>query len=251
MSFIALYIAKALLLPPLGLLLAAILALAGKRKSGGRVALICLILLLLLSLPAVVNRLALAWERFPPLARDAYAQVQPQALVVIGGGLLYGETEYPDGVTLHPRSLIRARYAAKLALALNLPVLASGGGSPEAPEISEAGLMAEMLENEYGVPQPWRETASRNTAENARFSYALLHELGIDRIVLVTQAYHMPRAELEFRKAGFRVVPAPTAFIGHQGPLSWADWVPSVSAWSNVFLLAHEAVGMFWYRLRY
>lgn len=251
MSFIALYIAKALFLPPMVLLWAAILALAGKRKSGGRVALICLILLLLLSLPVVVNRLALAWERFPPLAEDAYAAIQPQALVVIGGGLLYGEREYPDGVTLHPRSLIRARYAAKLALALNLPVLASGGGSPEFPEISEAALMAELLESEYGVPQPWRESASRNTAENARFSHALLHQLGIDSIVLVTQAYHMPRAELEFRKAGFRVVPAPTAFIGHPGPPGWADWLPSVSAWANVFLITHEAVGMFWYRLRY
>lgn len=53
----------------------------------------------------------------------------------------------------------------------------------------------------------WLESNSHNTAENAQFGRSLLLEYGINKIVLVTQAYHMPRAVNEFRKAGFDVLP--------------------------------------------
>ncbi|WP_026601988.1 YdcF family protein [Methylomonas sp. 11b] len=252
MSIVAIYVIKLLLLPPTSLAMLALAGLLlGKRKRGKNMAIVCLALLWLLSLPIVVKQWALLWERIPPLSADAVQPFKPQALVVIGGGIEYSAPEYPEQVTLHVRTLLRVRYAAKLAGELGLPILASGGGTLEPDDIPEAELMAQTLDNEFKTPVAWQEPRSSNTAENARFSRELLKQFGINKIVLVTQAYHMPRAALEFRKAGFEVLPAPTAFIGHAGETRLLDWLPSPSSWANSFLLAHEMIGMWWYRIRY
>lgn len=252
MATVIIYIVKLLLLPPVSLaLLAAAGLLFARRKWGRPLAITGVLVLWLLSLPVVVNQLALWWERVPPLSADALGHIQPQALVVIGGGLDYGAPEYPGGVTLHPRTLIRIRYAAKLAWELGLPIMVSGGGLNDPDEVAEADLMAAALDGEFKTPVAWLERGSVNTAENARFSHQLLSQYGIARIVLVTQAYHMPRAALEFRKAGFEVLPAPTAFIGQVGESRLLDWLPSPTAWTNSFLLFHEIVGKVWYRIRY
>ncbi len=245
---------KLLLLPPIGLL---ILLAAGlvcyKRKAGFSMAAVSLLLLFILSLPFVENKLAQYWERWPPVQADDLLQFMPQAIVVIGGGLEHAASEYKTDLTVNARTLLRLRYAAKLARETGLPVMVSGGKPVDMAEASEAQIMASVLIEEFGVPVAWQEVASRNTAENAQLSRNILREQGIDRIILVTQAYHMPRAESEFRKAGFRVLPAPTAFIGRgrAACFSLFDWIPSVRALEHVFLLSHESLGMVWYRLRY
>ncbi|WP_446808325.1 YdcF family protein [Methylomonas sp. 2BW1-5-20] len=252
MSIIAIYIIKLLLLPPASLVILALIGvLFSKRKWGKRMAIVCLTLLWLLSLPIVVNQLARLWERVPPLSVEDVREFKPEALVVIGGGLEYAAPEYSGQATLHVRTLLRVRYAAKLSWELGLPILVSGGGALDPEQSSEADVMAQTLDREFKTPVAWLERYSSNTAENARFSREVLNEFGIDKIVLVTQAYHMPRAALEFRKAGFEVLPAPTAFIGHEGESRVLDWLPSPTAWANSFLLAHEMIGMLWYRIRY
>lgn len=252
MSISIVYLIKLLLLPPGCLLIMALVGLwFRKRRYGLAVTGICLLLMLVLSLPAVTNLWANYWERVPPLSRQQVVEFKPEALVVIGGGVDKSAEEYQSPVTLGFRTLIRVRYAAKLAWELGLPILVSGGSVFDQNCASEASLMAEVLENEFKTPVAWLEDGSRNTAENARFSREVLGDYGIDRIVLVTQAYHMPRAMTEFRKAGFEVLPAPTAFIGHDAELSVLDWLPSPLALMNSFLLAHEAVGMLWYRVAY
>jgi uncharacterized SAM-binding protein YcdF (DUF218 family) len=53
------------------------------------------------------------------------------------------------------------------------------------------------------------EDRSRNTVENAEFSKALAKPQPGERWLLVTSAYHMPRAIGIFREAGFDVEPYP------------------------------------------
>lgn len=252
MSVIVISLIKSLLLPPAGLL---ILAMAGlffyKRKAGLPVVAVSLSLLLILSLPIVENKFAQYWECFPALQSDRVEQFLPQAIVVIGGGLEHVALEYRSEWTVNARTLLRLRYAAKLARETRLPVMVSGGKAPGSTDVSEAEVMAAVLREEFAIPVAWQETASRNTVENARLSRDILLQRGINRIILVTQAYHMPRAESEFRKAGFDVLPAPTAFIGRTAGFSAFDWIPSVRALEHVFLLSHESLGMLWYRLRY
>ncbi len=69
--------------------------------------------------------------------------------------------------------------------------------------------MAAALREVFGVPVRWLEGESRNTAENAHFSAAMLAGAGIERVALVSQAWHLPRASAEFERAGLEVVAAP------------------------------------------
>jgi uncharacterized SAM-binding protein YcdF (DUF218 family) len=240
-----------LLLSPMILPLMAAVGLAFQKQTNIlRFVKLCLYLFMVLSLPATENTLSGYWESSKPLQLQQTQEFLPQAIVVIGGGTETSAFEYEGAITVSPRTLIRLRYAAKLAKATHLPLLASGGVQAESRGVSEAALMANVLESEFAVPAVWQERESLNTHENARFSKRLLQQHGIDRIILVTQAYHMPRAELEFRKAGFQVLAAPTNFMHKtNNGFFWKSFMPSVYALENAFLLAHESVGMLWYGL--
>ena len=57
------------------------------------------------------------------------------------------------------------------------------------------------------------EGRSRNTAENAAFSRTLVQPETGSRWILVTSAFHMPRAVGAFRAAGFSVQAYPVEYI--------------------------------------
>ncbi|MDD4914747.1 MAG: YdcF family protein [Methylococcales bacterium] len=244
-----------LILSPTVLLLVAMADLIYFKKRNLWLAKFALFLFLILSLPWVEEKLAWYWECFPALHEADVQNFRPQAIVVLGGGLERNAREYGDGPTVKPNTLLRLRYAAKLARQSGLPVLASGGHTLEHAAESEAEVMGRILQTEFSIPVVWQETASLTTLENARFSRRILQQQGIDRIMLVTQAYHMPRAEKEFRKAGFQVLAGPTDFKGSASPLenlllNPVLWLPSVKALNTCFLLIHETVGMLWYSLK-
>jgi uncharacterized SAM-binding protein YcdF (DUF218 family) len=238
---------SALLLPPgNGLLLIAIAGLGRRRRWAFSLACFGALLLLLQSLPLVGNGLMGTLERRAgPVLQDAAGA---QAIVVLGSGLELDAEEY-GGDTATDRTLIRTRYAATLARRFPLPVVVSGGRPANATR-SEAEVMAGILENEFKVPVRWREMQSMDTIQNAAMSAAILKKAGVQRIVLVTQAFHMPRAARLFRAAGLEVIPAPTHFkaVG-VGPLGVADFLPSASALHNSFYALHEWLGIAWLAL--
>ncbi len=78
----------------------------------------------------------------------------------------------------------------------------------------------------------------------------MLREAGVRRVLLVTDAVHMPRAEQIFLRAGLEVVPAPTAFK-KRGPVTPASYIPNAGALKDSHYALHEWIGLLWYRLRY
>ena len=248
------YFVKQLLLPP-GILLLLLLLAWWLRRSRPRLASVCFALGLggfwLMSLPVVVQWSADLLEREPPLARDEWAGLgqRADAIVILGSGRERGDVAWgadqPTGVGLE-----RQRFAARLAKASGLPVLTSGGlhyGTPP----SEAQMMADSLRDDLGVTVRWQEGRSRTTWENAQFSAEVLLPQGIKRVVVVTQASHMPRAAWSFRKAGFEVVPAPVGFLGGDNAQPLGGWMPEFKAiWQNGQLM-NEAVGQIGYSLFY
>jgi uncharacterized SAM-binding protein YcdF (DUF218 family) len=99
----------------------------------------------------------------------------------------------------------RARAAAETYhLRRAVLVVACGGRAWEG--LVEADDLARMLE-EGGVPRDAivRERCSLDTRDNARFAAGLLERRGIGRIVLVTCAWHLPRAARAFRATGLEV----------------------------------------------
>ncbi|MDX5373569.1 MAG: YdcF family protein [Pseudomonadaceae bacterium] len=250
------FILKQLILPPGGLLLLILLAwLLWAWLGRPRLASVCLLLglggLWLLSLPAVVEWSARLLEREPALAETEWAQLgaRAEAIVVLGSGREEADPAW-GGDQPSVTAIERLRYAARLQRAAQLPVLISGGlhyGQPP----SEAALMAEALQRDFGVATRWREERSRTTWENARFSAELLKAEGIRRVVLVTQAAHMPRSRWCFERAGLDVVAAPLGFLGVPNQRPLGGWLPEGKAlWQSTRLL-NEALGMLVYPLLY
>jgi uncharacterized SAM-binding protein YcdF (DUF218 family) len=108
--------------------------------------------------------------------------------------------------------------------------------------------MAAALEEDFRTPARWIEEQSNTTAENAARAFAILRPEGRVRIALVTSAWHMRRAELAFRKAGFDVVPAPTGYSS-RAEARFLDWIPSASGLYATRTALWEWLGMAWYRL--
>jgi uncharacterized SAM-binding protein YcdF (DUF218 family) len=182
-------------------------------------------------------------NQFPqvPIAAVPHAQ----AMVVLGGAVsppMRGQTEIDlkSGAD-------RVWYAARLFHAGKAPlVLLSGGGDLEHQAFSEARAMAVFLQD-LGVPAQAiaLEETSRNTRQNAAFSAALLKARGIEHILLVTSALHMPRALALFKAQGLQVTPAPTDFVAsHDPPSDLQAWLPDAGALNGSALAMKELVGL-------
>jgi uncharacterized SAM-binding protein YcdF (DUF218 family) len=225
----------ALLLPPAGPLLMVAMGLwLFKRRSGKRWVALGLLTLWLLSCQAVAVWLGQhALPQQPPLAHAPSAQLAQlraagaQAVVVLGGGLLPESPEYgqpqPSAATA-----ARLRYGVHLSQRSGLPLAFAGGvgwsnAGQDAP--SEASAAVTFVA-EHGLKLRWLEDQSRDTAENAAQMHALMAPEGVRRIVLVTHAWHMPRSQALFEKAGFDVLQAPMGFI-LPAERSLLEWLPS------------------------
>jgi uncharacterized SAM-binding protein YcdF (DUF218 family) len=243
----------ALVLPPGFVLLLGVLGLVLLRRRrvwGTGLLGASLALLWLLSAPAVGRVLLHGLETYPALDTRALAAAEAGAIVILAGGRERAAPEY-GGETVSRMTLVRLRYGARLYRQTGFPVLVSGGRVFGGGR-SEASLMRTALAEDFDVPVRWVEGESRNTAENARLSAKVLNESGVRRVILVTDAWHMPRAVSAFERAGLQVVAAPTRFhLRDPGKPFPLRWLPDADALLMSARALHEYVGRVWYVLRY
>jgi len=175
---------------------------------------------------------------------------QPQAadaIVILGGGTYFRAPEYANQDTISYLTLVRLRYGAKLQRETGKPILVTGG-KPLGNSVSEAQQMRMSLEQDFHVPVRWTEDESDNTFENAYHSFRILQQAGIRRIYLVTHAWHMPRAAAVFRRAGFEVIEAPTAFTTRYRT-DLLTFLPRAESLRDSKIFIHEVIGLLWYRV--
>jgi len=171
-----------------------------------------------------------------------------QAILVLGGGRMPIAREYDSLDTVKARALARLRYASRLAKITQLPVLLVGG-SLNGEHQSEAVLMKHVLETDFGVQAKWLEEQSRNTFENAKYAKEILDENSISKFLLVTHAYHMPRAVWSFQNVDLNPIPAPTVFYKRNTNIvEYMDYLPKASALSQTKLALREYVSKLWYQ---
>jgi len=178
-----------------------------------------------------------------------------EAIVVLSGAA-FEPTPYRPIAYLGSDSYVRCRHAAWLrenwnaAEATKLPILACGGVMASQPGLTLTDVMKEHLEAE-GVPPEaiWTESRSTTTFENALHAADILRARGIRRIALVTNGYHMPRAERCFRRVGLEVVPAPCGLRSARFRFEFADLIPNHHAIDSSSRAFHEWVGILWYGL--
>lgn len=217
--FIASKLIGALLRPDTWIVLAlAVVVLAvvlNRRRLALWVGTITLNLLIVLAILPLGDLLLQPIERSFP-AQPALGQVD--GIIVLGGGedarasAFWGQMQLNEG---------GERYTAALELAERFPearLLFTGGSGAlrdlAGAETSEADMAGQFF-REQGVA-PGRlllEDQSRNTAENARFSLALAAPTPGETWVLVTSAFHVPRAIRSFKVAGWTgIVPWPVDY---------------------------------------
>jgi uncharacterized SAM-binding protein YcdF (DUF218 family) len=118
--------------------------------------------------------------------------------------IVLGAKVMPDGSP--SRALARrTAHAASLALSGHARHLLMSGG-PVSHPVPEAHVMRDLaLEMGVAPDRVHVETRSRDTIGNARQTVPILESMGWTRAVVVTDAYHLPRARLIFSHFGVTV----------------------------------------------
>jgi len=128
-------------------------------------------------------------------------------------------------------------------------VFTGGSGSLSRPDLTEGPIARQIFER-IGMPveRIMFEGASRNTYENAVFSRELVKPQPGETWVLITSAYHMPRAVGIFRKLGWPVLPDPVGYYTGED----AGWRIGPNLAGDLTMLddtVHEWLGLISYRL--
>jgi len=144
---------------------------------------------------------------------DALTLPKADAIVLLGGGMgvheKCGRPEMFQGAD-------RVWAAAKLWKAGKAPLLTLSGGWAE----GEIALLSDMGVATNGIVVL---ESARNTEEEAALIAKAIKEVKAggqgqaeaSKILLVTSAWHMPRAKMLFERAGFEVIAAPTDYEMH------------------------------------
>ena len=251
----------ALVLPPIPFLLLMLLGARGlrqRRGSGsGSVWGWFLILFSTLGLWLTATEGVARWAqpllltKSPVLTKDRVADLKLQAkttrmaIVVLGSGAEKYAPEYFDANLTGP-SLERLRYGLWLNRQTGIPVAFSGGAGWAAAEgPSEAEVAARIAAVDFKQPLKWIEIQSRDTAENAAMTVPVLQGAGVQKVLLVTHGWHMPRAMTSFKKVSgasmtIEAAPMGLARIDEVGPL---DWMPSTHGFRRNRQVMHEWLG--------
>lgn len=252
MSWLATNVVASFLLPPLNGILPAffgVMLLRRRPRLGKGLIAFGLSLITLLSLPVVASALmGILEQRYEALPRTSLANLQADAIVILGSGRYRSAPEFGDD-DVRGLALERLRYGALVARESGKPILVSGG-NPYGGGRPEAEIMNAVLARDFGVAARWAENRSENTRENALYSVQILLPEGIRRVALVTHAFHMPRSVAAFESAGIEVLPAPTTFLQSRIPATVIEFVPRYEAMRNSGWALHEIIGLAWYRLR-
>ena len=214
------------------------------RRVGLFIALVASLCLYIVATPAFSSWLTYRIEAGIPDNPDLGGA---QAIVVLGGDVRLGADGEPD--TLGPNSLERVVFAAEAYRRLRLPVAVSGGPAEGSHEPA-GDLMKVALERDFAIPVTWDEYRSATTIENAVYTAPLLAADRVNTVILVTQAWHMPRSLWSFERMGLRALPWPAPRTAlRAGRID--DFLPRSSALQASFYALHELIGWLYYRLRY
>lgn len=218
---------------------------------------LALVVLLISSNARVSNYLikTLEWQNLP--SQDLPTA---EAIVVLGGA-----TRAADAPRIMPdinENGDRLLYAAKLYQEQKAPLVILAGGRIEwygagQPEAVDMKQLLQLM----GVPAEAiiLEPNSLNTYQNAVNVKEILQKRNIEKILLVTSAFHMPRSLLIFQRQNINAIPAPTDFLLSQRELEAVNsssqsailsLLPEAQNLEKTTKILKEYVGMVVYRLR-
>ena len=211
--------------------------------------LVGIIVLILSSLPIISNKFIAYLEKDYQLIEIADVE-NVDAIVVLSGMIrVIGDEEnlkyeFNDSVD---------RFFASLDLFNNnkSPILIlTRGKMPWSLGIAEGEYLKELA-IKYGVSEEniILTDEVQNTDQEAKAIKKILTENA--KIILVTSAFHMPRAEKVFKAANINLIPFPVDFQNSKSKTTMMDFIPSAGSLSQTSHFVREMIGRLYYNLKY
>jgi uncharacterized SAM-binding protein YcdF (DUF218 family) len=204
--------------------------------------------LLVFSFEPIANALERALEQS---AAETYrADVTYEAVILLGGLVersdAAGRPSYNDNIErlLVTYDLLRAGRAEHA-------IVSGGALDPKVPGLVEARVLERQL-IAWGIA-PERivvEPSARNTRENAVLSARIAGDHGWKRLLVVTSAFHMPRALGCFRAVGLAVDALPVDYRAYDPGRFSGSWLPRAGYLDRSTMALREWFGYGIYRLR-
>lgn len=209
-----------------------------------------LLVLFFCSLPVISNNLITYLEKDYTL-QDTSSINETDAIVVLSGmvtAIKTGETfkyEFGDGVdrVLSGMDLFNNNKAPLLIFTRGkLPWQL---GLPEGEYLKEFAI-------KYGIPEEKILLTDnvQNTDEEAKSVKRLLNTNDAE-IILVTSAFHMPRAKKVFEAANIRIIPFAVDFNRSTKKTTLMDFIPNAHSLSVTSFFVREMIGRLYYSLKY
>ena len=229
-----------------------LLVFSRKQKTGKFFVVLGMVVLVMCSYEGVSGRILRTLEtQYPPLnvaelmsyENGKFAERSVKWIVVLAGGVARDPT-LPIQLQISQHSRVRLMEGIRLHRLLpgSKMILTGGIGFDGPPEATTLSRVAEEL----GVAKSDMvlEVESRDTKDHPLYVRHLVKE---EPFILVTSAFHMPRAMKLFLKQGLAPIPAP-AGLWKPAKEFWssANLFPSASGLRLAELAYHEYMGLTW-----
>ena len=237
-----------LLFSPLFLIISLIIF--GLIIGSKKISLTGVIILFILSMPIVSDKLIAYLESDYELIKPSKVE-SADAVVVLSGmvktiqtknGLDYEWGEAADRI-FAGIDLFKSNKAPVLIL--------TGGKLPWSIGVPEGEYLRDVA-IDLGVPK--KDILITENVENTdQEAKAIKKILLLDnpKVILVTSAFHMPRAQLVFEAAGINVIPFPVDFIIGAEKFTFMSFIPSAGSFSSTSFFVREMIGRTYYSLKY
>jgi uncharacterized SAM-binding protein YcdF (DUF218 family) len=131
-------------------------------------------------------------------------------------------------------------------------LISGGNGKTEEKTFQEGAWVKGELQS-VGIPDSviYVEDRSNNTADNAFYAKNIMDSLHLSPpYLLITSAYHIPRASLIFNKAGLVTVSFPCNYFAGKGSFSAWDLLPKPTTLLGWEPYLKETAGYFLYKIK-
>ena len=237
-----------LIVSPLGLVVGLLILSVVLRRRAPTV--LALGILLIGSLPLTGNRLWIALESDYPIRPIASVE-KADAVVVLSGTVRSIKTS--EGVVTQWGNADRFMAGIDLVKAGKAPLIIFTRGQQPWSNLPPEGEILAQRAISMGIrpDQILLTGVVTNTAEEANEVRTLVEFAGMKRLLLVTSAFHMPRAKRIFDRVGINSVPYPTDFKSSSGKLDWLAFIPSANGLSTTSKAVREFIGRLYYSIKY
>ena len=215
-----------------------------------KISFIGIVILVIFSMPIISGKLIAYLESDFELTKPSKVETA-DAVVVLSGMVSTIKTK--DGLDYEWGGAVDRFFTGIDLFNLNkAPTLIfTGGKLPWSIGVPEGEFLREEA-IKLGIPK--KDILLTENVENTdQEAKAIKKILSLDnpKVILVTSAFHMPRAQLVFEVAGINVIPFPVDFKNGAGKLTFMNFIPSANSFASTSFFVREMIGRTYYNLKY